>query len=172
MGAPEQEETFSDIREGIRRLCARFPGAYWQELDAERRYPTEFVTALASEGWLSVLIPEEFGGSGLGLAAATAVLEEVHRSGCNGGAAHAQMYSMGTVLRHGSEEQKARYLPKIASGELRLQAFGVTEPTSGTDTTRIRTFAKRDGDDYIVNGQKICVKRWATALPFGRSAPC
>ena len=159
MGAAAQEETFSDIREGIRRLCARFPGAYWQELDAERRYPTEFVTALASEGWLSVLIPEEYGGSGLGLAAATAVLEEVHRSGCNGGAAHAQMYTMGTLLRHGSEEQKARYLPKIASGELRLQAFGVTEPTSGTDTTRIRTFAKRDGDDYVVNGQKIWISR-------------
>ncbi|WP_449469119.1 acyl-CoA dehydrogenase family protein [Sphingobium chungangianum] len=159
MGTAAQEETFSDIREGIRRLCARFPGAYWQELDAERRYPTEFVTALASEGWLSVLIPEEYGGSGLGLAAATAVLEEVHRSGCNGGAAHAQMYTMGTVLRHGSEEQKARYLPKIASGELRLQAFGVTEPTSGTDTTRIRTFAKRDGDDYVVNGQKIWISR-------------
>ena len=159
MGTAEQEETFSDIREGIRRLCSRFPGAYWQELDAERRYPTEFVTALASEGWLSVLIPEEYGGSGLGLAAATAVLEEVHRSGCNGGAAHAQMYTMGTVLRHGSEEQKARYLPKIASGELRLQAFGVTEPTSGTDTTRIRTFAKRDGDDYVVNGQKIWISR-------------
>ncbi len=159
MGTAEQEETFSDIREGIRRLCARFPGAYWQELDAERRYPTEFVTALASEGWLSVLIPEEYGGSGLGLAAATAVLEEVHRSGCNGGAAHAQMYTMGTVLRHGSEDQKARYLPKIASGELRLQAFGVTEPTSGTDTTRIRTFAKRDGDDYVVNGQKIWISR-------------
>ena len=159
MGTAEQEETFSDIREGIRRLCSRFPGAYWQELDAERRYPTEFVTALASEGWLSVLIPEEYGGSGLGLAAATAVLEEVHRSGCNGGAAHAQMYTMGTVLRHGSEEQKARYLPKIASGELRLQAFGVTEPTSGTDTTRIRTFAKRDGDDYVINGQKIWISR-------------
>ncbi|NIJ17891.1 acyl-CoA dehydrogenase family protein [Sphingobium vermicomposti] len=159
MGAAEQEETFSDIREGIRKLCARFPGAYWQELDAERRYPTEFVTALASEGWLSVLIPEEYGGSGLGLSAAIAVLEEVHRSGCNGGAAHAQMYTMGTLLRHGSEEQKARYLPKIASGELRLQAFGVTEPTSGTDTTRIRTFAKRDGDDYVVNGQKIWISR-------------
>ena len=159
MGTAEQEETFSDIREGIRRLCSRFPGAYWQELDAERRYPTEFVTALASEGWSSVLIPEKYGGSGLGLAAATAVLEEVHRSGCNGGAAHAQMYTMGTVLRHGSEEQKARYLPKIASGELRLQAFGVTEPTSGTDTTRIRTFAKRDGDDYVVNGQKIWISR-------------
>jgi len=159
MGTLQQEETFSEIREGIGRLCARFPGTYWQELDAERRYPTEFVTALASEGWLSVLIPEEFGGSGLGLAAAAAVLEEVHRSGCNGGAAHAQMYTMGTVLRHGSEEQKARYLPKIASGELRLQAFGVTEPTSGTDTTRIRTFAKRDGNDYVVNGQKIWISR-------------
>ena len=159
MGTAEQEETFSDIRQGIRRLCARFPGAYWQELDAERRYPTDFVNALASEGWLSVLIPEEYGGLGLGLAAATAVLEEVHCSGCNGGAAHAQMYTMGTVLRHGSEEQKERYLPKIASGELRLQAFGVTEPTSGTDTTRIRTFAKRDGDDYVVNGQKIWISR-------------
>jgi len=159
MGTAEQEETFSDIRQGIRRLCARFPGTYWQELDAERRYPTDFVNALASEGWLSVLIPEEYGGSGLGLAAATAVLEEVHRSGCNGGAAHAQMYTMGTVLRHGSEEQKERYLPKIASGELRLQAFGVTEPTSGTDTTRIQTFAKRDGDDYVVNGQKIWISR-------------
>ena len=159
MGTPGQDETFSDIREGIRRLCTRFPGAYWQRLDAEREYPTEFVTALAKEGWLSVLIPEEYGGSGLGLSAASAVLEEVHRSGCNGGAAHAQMYTMGTLLRHGSEEQKARYLPRIASGELRLQAFGVTEPTSGTDTTRISTFARRDGDDYVVNGQKIWISR-------------
>lgn len=159
MGTPGQDETFSDIREGIRRLCTRFPGAYWQRLDSEREYPTEFVTALAKEGWLSVLIPEEYGGSGLGLSAATAVLEEVHRSGCNGGAAHAQMYTMGTLLRHGSEEQKARYLPRIASGELRLQAFGVTEPTSGTDTTRINTFARRDGDDYVVNGQKIWISR-------------
>ena len=156
---PEQEETFPDIREAVRRLCAKFPGSYWQELDADRRYPTEFVTALAREGWLSVLIPEQYGGSGLGLSAATAVLEEVHRSGCNGGAAHAQMYTMGTLLRHGSENQKARYLPKIASGELRLQAFGVTEPTSGTDTTRIRTFARRDGEDYVVNGQKIWISR-------------
>ena len=156
---PEQEETFPDIREAVRRLCAKFPGSYWQELDADRRYPTEFVTALAREGWLSVLIPEQYGGSGLGLSAATAVLEEVHRSGCNGGAAHAQMYTMGTLLRHGSDDQKARYLPKIASGELRLQAFGVTEPTSGTDTTRIRTFARRDGEDYVVNGQKIWISR-------------
>ncbi len=159
MNTPLQDESFSDIREGIRRLCTRFPGTYWQRLDADRQYPTEFVTALASEGWLSVLIPEEYGGSGLGLSAATAVLEEVHRSGCNGGAAHAQMYTMGTLLRHGSEEQKARYLPKIASGELRLQAFGVTEPTSGTDTTRISTFARRDGDDYVVKGQKIWISR-------------
>lgn len=159
MNTHNQEETFPEIREGVRRLCAQFPGPYWQELDAERRYPTEFVTALAREGWLSVLIPEEYGGSGLGLSAATAVLEEVHRSGCNGGAAHAQMYTMGTLLRHGSEAQKAHYLPKIASGELRLQAFGVTEPTSGTDTTRIRTFARREGDDYVVNGQKIWISR-------------
>jgi len=153
------EETFPEIREGVRRLCAQFPGSYWQALDADRRYPTEFVSTLAQEGWLSVLIPEEYGGSGLGLSAATAVLEEVHRSGCNGGAAHAQMYTMGTVLRHGSDAQKAEYLPKIASGELRLQAFGVTEPTSGTDTTRIRTFARRDGDHYVVNGQKIWISR-------------
>jgi len=153
------EESFPDVREGVRRLCAQFPGSYWQGLDAERRYPTEFVATLAREGWLSVLIPEEYGGSGLGLSAATAILEEVHRSGCNGGAAHAQMYTMGTMLRHGSDAQKAEYLPKIASGELRLQAFGVTEPTSGTDTTRIRTFAKRDGDDYVVNGQKIWISR-------------
>jgi acyl-CoA dehydrogenase len=159
MNEPEQEVSFPDIRDGIRRLCAQFPGSYWQQRDSERRYPTEFVAALAREGWLSVLIPEQFGGSGLGLSAAIAVLEEVHRSGCNGGAAHAQMYTMGTLLRHGSEEQKARYLPKIASGELRLQAFGVTEPTSGTDATRIRTFARRDGDDYVVNGQKIWISR-------------
>jgi acyl-CoA dehydrogenase len=152
-------ENFPEIRESVRRLCGRFPGSYWQALDAERRYPTEFVTTLAQEGWLSVLIPEEYGGSGLGLAAATAVLEEVHRSGCNGGAAHAQMYTMGTILRHGSAEQKTKYLPKIAAGELRLQAFGVTEPTSGTDTTRLQTFARRDGDDYVINGQKIWISR-------------
>ena len=153
------EETFADLREGVRKLCARFPGSYWQALDRDRKYPTEFVTTLADEGWLSVLIPEAYGGSGLGLAAATAVLEEVHRSGCNGGAAHAQMYTMGTLLRHGSDAQKERYLPAIARGELRLQAFGVTEPTSGTDTTRLKTFARRDGDRYIVNGQKIWISR-------------
>ncbi|MDP3459750.1 MAG: acyl-CoA dehydrogenase family protein [Hyphomonas sp.] len=154
-----EDETFPEIRSAVRRLCSRFPGAYWRELDRDRQYPTEFVTALAQDGWLSVLIPEEYGGSGLGLAAATAVLEEVHRSGCNGGAAHAQMYTMGTLLRHGSAAQKAHYLPKVASGELRLQAFGVTEPTSGTDTTRIKTFARREGDHYVVNGQKIWISR-------------
>jgi len=153
------EETFADLREGVRKLCARFPGSYWQALDRDRKYPTEFVTTLAQEGWLSVLIPEAYGGSGLGIAAATAVLEEVHRSGCNGGAAHAQMYTMGTLLRHGSDAQKERYLPAIARGDLRLQAFGVTEPTSGTDTTRLKTFARRDGDRYIVNGQKIWISR-------------
>ncbi len=152
-------ESFPEIREAVRRLCADFPGEYWQRLDRDRAYPTEFVRALTEAGFLSVLIPEEFGGSGLGLSAATAVLEEIHRSGCNGGACHAQMYTMGTVLKHGSEEQKKNYLPKVASGELRLQAFGVTEPTAGTDTTRIRTFAKRDGDDFVVNGQKIWISR-------------
>ncbi len=152
-------ESFPEIREAVQRLCANFPGEYWQKLDRERAYPTEFVQALTQAGFLSVLIPEEYGGSGLGLQAATAVLEEVHRSGCNGGACHAQMYTMGTVLKHGSEEQKQKYLPKVASGELRLQAFGVTEPAAGTDTTRIRTFAKRQGDHYVVNGQKIWISR-------------
>jgi alkylation response protein AidB-like acyl-CoA dehydrogenase len=155
----EQQQSFPEIREAVRRLCAQFPGAYWRELDAARRYPVEFVATLAREGWLSVMIPEAYGGAGLGLAAATAVLEEVHRSGCNGGAAHAQMYTMGALLRHGSDEQKAKYLPKIAAGELRLQAFGVTEPNSGTDTTRISTFARREGDHYVVNGQKIWISR-------------
>jgi alkylation response protein AidB-like acyl-CoA dehydrogenase len=152
-------EDHADIREGARRLCAGFPGEYWRAKDRDRAYPTEFVTALTEAGYLAILIPEEHGGSGLGVGAACAVLEEVHRSGCNGGAAHAQMYTMGAVLRHGSAEQKARYLPAIASGALRLQAFGVTEPGAGTDTTRITTFAKRDGDDYIVSGQKIWISR-------------
>lgn len=150
---------FPEIRENVKKLCAGFPGEYWRALDRERKYPTEFVQTLTREGFLSVLIPEEFGGSGLGLGAAIAVLEEIHRSGCNGGACHAQMYTMGTILRHGSAEQKKKYLPKIASGELRLQAFGVTEPTSGTDTTRITTFARREGNKYIVNGQKIWISR-------------
>jgi alkylation response protein AidB-like acyl-CoA dehydrogenase len=153
------KESFPEIRESVRKLCARFPGEYWRKLDRAREYPTEFVSTLTTEGFLSVLIPEEFGGSGLSLGAACAVLEEIHRSGCNGGACHAQMYTMGTILRHGSPEQKKKYLPKIASGELRLQAFGVTEPTSGTDTTRIQTFARREGDLYVVRGQKIWISR-------------
>jgi alkylation response protein AidB-like acyl-CoA dehydrogenase len=152
-------ETHPEIREAVRKLCERFPGEYWRGLDAERAYPTEFVRALTELGFLSVLIPEVYGGSGLGLGAATAVLEEIHRAGANGGACHAQMYTMGCVLKHGSDAQKARYLPGVASGEIRLQAFGVTEPTAGTDTTRITTFARREGDRYIVNGQKIWISR-------------
>jgi acyl-CoA dehydrogenase len=152
-------ETFPEIREAVRKLCARFPGQYWRALDRERAYPTAFVAALTEAGFLSVLIPEEFGGSGLGLAAGAAVLEEIHRSGCNGGACHAQMYTMGTLLRHGTPAQKQAYLPKIASGELRLQAFGVTEPDAGTDTTRITTFAKKVGDNYVVNGRKLWISR-------------
>ncbi len=143
----------------MRRLCAQFPPEYWRALDRERTYPTDFVSELTQAGFLSVLIPEEYGGSGLGLGAAAAILEEIHRSGANGGACHAQMYTMGCVLRHGSQEQKAKYLPGVASGELRLQAFGVTEPSAGTDTTRISTFARREGDRYVVNGQKIWISR-------------
>jgi alkylation response protein AidB-like acyl-CoA dehydrogenase len=153
------DETFPEIRASVRKLCARFPGPYWRALDRERAYPGEFVARLTEEGFLGVLIPEAFGGSGLGLGAGIAILEEIHRSGCNGGAAHAQMYTMGTLLRHGSEVQKQRYLPEIATGRLRLQAFGVTEPTSGTDTTRIQTFARKANDRYIVNGQKIWISR-------------
>jgi alkylation response protein AidB-like acyl-CoA dehydrogenase len=149
----------ADIRDAVRRLCEGFPGEYWRKLDEARAYPSEFVAALTEAGYLSVLIPEEYGGSGLPISAAAAILEEIHRSGCNGGACHAQMYIMGTLLRHGSEEQKRRFLPGIASGELRLQAFGVTEPTSGTDTTSIRTFAAPEGDHYVVNGQKIWTSR-------------
>lgn len=154
-----ETETHSDIRNAVRRLCEKFPGEYWRAKDRERAYPTEFVQALSENGWLSVLIPEKYGGAGLGLTAACAILEEIHRSGANGAACHAQMYTMGTLLRHGSYEQKQRYLPKIATGDLRLQAFGVTEPTAGTDTTRIETFAKRDGDNYIVRGSKIWISR-------------
>ncbi len=149
----------AEIREEVRKLCARFPGEYWRKLDAERGYPTEFVTALTEAGYLSVLIPEDYGGSGLGITAAAAILETVQAEGCNGAACHAQMYIMGTILRHGSPEQKRQYLPKIATGELRLQAFGVTEPTSGTDTTSLRTVARREGDTYIVNGQKVWTSR-------------
>jgi acyl-CoA dehydrogenase len=155
----EPVDDFAEIRAEVRRLCEQFPGEYWRRLDREMAYPSEFVAALGEAGYLAALIPEEYGGSGLPLSGAAAILEEVQRSGCNGAACHAQMYIMGALLRHGSEEQKARYLPKIASGELRLQAFGVTEPTSGTDTSSIKTRAVRDGDRYIVNGQKIWTSR-------------
>ena len=147
------------IRDSVRALCADFPGEYWRELDRERAYPTRFVDALTKAGFLAALIPEEFGGSGLSMRAAAAIMEEIHASGCNGAACHAQMYTMGTVLRHGSAEQKQLYLPAIARGELRLQAFGVTEPTSGTDTLSLRTTAMRDGDTYVINGQKIWTSR-------------
>lgn len=150
----------AEIREEVRKLCARFPGEYWRELDARRGYPTEFVTALTEAGYLGALIPEEFGGAGLPLSAAAAILETIHAEGCNGAACHAQMYIMGTILKHGSPEQKQRYLPGIAEGTLRLQAFGVTEPTSGTDTTNLRTTAVKQGNGtYIVNGQKIWTSR-------------
>jgi acyl-CoA dehydrogenase len=147
------------IREGVAQVCRQFPGEYWRRCDASREYPAEFVNALVKEGYLAAMIPEEFGGSGLNLTAAAVILEEMHRSGCNAAACHAQMYTMGTVLRHGSAEQKAAYLPKIADGSLRLQAFGVTEPTSGTDTLALKTTAKREGNGYIVSGQKIWTSR-------------
>jgi alkylation response protein AidB-like acyl-CoA dehydrogenase len=149
----------SAIRDEVAKLCARFPGEYWRDLDARRAYPTEFVTALTEAGYLGALIPEQYGGAGLGLAEAAEILETIHAEGCNGAACHAQMYIMGTVLRHGSTAQKERYLPQIASGALRLQAFGVTEPTSGTDTTSLRTTARLDGDEYVVDGQKIWTSR-------------
>ncbi|MCW3476092.1 acyl-CoA dehydrogenase family protein [Limobrevibacterium gyesilva] len=149
----------AEIREEVRKLCARFPGEYWRTLDEARGYPTAFVQALTEAGYLGALIPEEYGGAGLPLSAAAAILETVQSEGCNGAACHAQMYIMGTILRHGSPEQKQAYLPKIATGALRLQAFGVTEPTSGTDTTSLRTFARREGDKYIVNGQKVWTSR-------------
>ncbi len=149
----------AEIREEVRKLCSRFPGEYWRELDRERGYPTAFVNALTEAGYLGALIPEEFGGAGLPLSAAAAILEEIHAAGSNAAACHAQMYIMGTILKHGSPEQKKQYLPKIATGELRLQAFGVTEPTSGTDTTALRTVARREGDTYIINGQKIWTSR-------------
>ena len=152
-------ESFSDIRDAVRRLCAEFPGEYWRQHDRERAYPTDFVNALTQAGFLAALIPEAYGGSGLGVQQASAIMEEIHHSGCNGGACHAQMYTMGTILRHGSDAQKQAYLPQIATGDLRLQAFGVTEPTSGTDTLSLRTTAVRDGDGYVVNGQKVWTSR-------------
>jgi len=163
-----------DIRAAVRKLCERFPGEYWRRLDREMAYPAEFVAALTEAGFLASLIPEEYGGAGLTLTAAAAVLEEIQHAGCNGGACHAQMYIMGTLLRHGSAAQKERYLPGVASGELRLQAFGVTEPTSGTDTSSIRTTARRDGDHYVVNGQKIWTSRAAQSdlmLLLARTTP-
>jgi acyl-CoA dehydrogenase len=148
-----------EIRDAVTKLCADFDGKYWQACDADRAYPREFVQALTDAGYLSALIPEAFGGLSLPISAGAAILEEIHRSGGNAAACHAQMYTMGTVLRHGSDAQKAEYLPGIADGSLRLQAFGVTEPTSGTDTTALRTTARRDGDDYVVNGQKVWTSR-------------
>ena len=152
-------EDFTEIRESIRAICANFPGKYWRDLEEKSAYPTEFVNTLTQSGYLAALIPEEFGGSGMPLRAAAAILEEIHASGCNAGACHAQMYIMGTLLRHGSQAQKSLYLPKIASGELRLQAFGVTEPTTGTDTTKLKTLAVRSADHYIINGQKVWTSR-------------
>ena len=152
-------EDFGDIREAVRRVCAQFPGEYWRALEAREEYPSAFVTAMTEAGFLAALIPEEYGGAGLPLRAAAAILEEIHATGCNAAACHAQMYIMGSLLRHGSIEQKQRYLPRIAAGTLRLQAFGVTEPTSGSDTTSLKTRAVRDGDAYVVNGQKVWTSR-------------
>ena len=149
----------AEIRTAVARLCADFPGDYWRRLDAERAYPADFVQALTRAGYLACLIPAEYGGSGLGIAAASAILEEIHKSGGNGAACHAQMYVMGTLLRHGSAAQKSQWLPQIAAGALRLQAFGVTEPSAGTDTTAIQTMAVRQGDRYVVNGQKVWTSR-------------
>lgn len=150
---------YPDIRDSVKKLCEEFPNEYWRDLDRRAAYPKEFVDALTNAGYLAALIPEEYGGSGLPLSAAAAILEEVQHAGCNGAACHAQMYIMGALLRHGNDLQKQQYLPKIASGELRLQAFGITEPTSGTDTTSLKTFAEKHGDRYIVNGQKIWTSR-------------
>jgi len=152
-------ENWTDIRTQVRKICTDFPGSYWRGLEDEQAYPTDFVQALTESGYLSALIPEAYGGAGLPLGAAAAILEEIHANGCNAGACHAQMYIMGTLLRHGSPLQKEQYLPQIASGKLRLQAFGVTEPTSGTDTTQLKTRAQRDGDHYVVNGQKVWTSR-------------
>ncbi len=152
----EQQQS---IRTAVRDLCRAFPDAYWRETDANRRYPTEFVQGLTDAGWLAALIPEQYGGSGLGIADASAILEEINRAGGQSAPAHAQMYVMGTLLRHGNDAQKQAYLPRIASGELRLQAFGVTEPDAGSETTRIKTFARKDGDRYVIDGQKVFISR-------------
>ena len=155
----EVGDDYPEIRDSVRRVCADFPGVYWRKLEEAEAYPTEFVKALTEAGYLGALIPESYGGSGMPLRAAAVILEEIHASGCNAGACHAQMYTMGTLLRHGSEAQKQRYLPQIASGKLRLQAFAVTEPTSGTDTTKLKTRAVRDGDSYVITGQKVWTSR-------------
>ncbi len=152
-------EAFADIRDGIRTLCQSFPAEYHRRIDEERAYPDEFVAALTREGWMAALIPEEYGGAGLGLTEASVIMEEINRAGGNSGACHGQMYNMNTLVRHGSEEQRRHYLPKIASGELRLQSMGVTEPTTGTDTTRIKTTAIKKGDRYVINGQKVWISR-------------
>ena len=156
---PDAPENYDDLRDAVARLCAQYPGEYWRGIDREMKYPTEFVSALTEAGWLAALIPEQYGGAGLPLSAGAAILEEIHRSGGNAGACHAQMYTMGTMLRHGSAEQKQTWLPGIADGSLRLQAFGVTEPASGTDTGALQTRAVADGDHYVVNGQKLWTSR-------------
>jgi alkylation response protein AidB-like acyl-CoA dehydrogenase len=168
------ELPYAEIREAVRKLCEGFPGPYWRGLDRAMAYPVEFVAALTEAGFLAALIPEEYGGAGLPLSAAAAILEEIQRAGCNGSACHAQMYILSTLLRHGSEEQKQRYLPGLASGELRLQAFGVTEPSSGTDTASLKTVARREGAHYVVNGQKVWTSRAAHSdlmLLLARTTP-
>src|SRR5512141_784231 len=152
-------DKFQDIRDAVRDLCAKFPGEYFRKIDEQRGYPEAFVDALTKAGWMAALIPQEYGGSGLGLTEASVIMEEINRAGGNSGACHGQMYNMGTLLRHGSDAQKEQYLPKIATGELRLQSMAVTEPTTGTDTTRIKTTAVRKGDRYVVNGQKVWISR-------------
>jgi acyl-CoA dehydrogenase len=154
-----QQDAFQDIREAVRDLCQQFSGEYFRKIDEARGYPEAFVDALTKAGWLAALIPQEYGGSGLGLTEASVIMEEINRAGGNSGACHGQMYNMGTLLRHGSDEQKRKYLPKIASGDLRLQSMGVTEPTTGTDTTKIKTTAERRGDRYVINGQKVWISR-------------
>jgi acyl-CoA dehydrogenase len=175
MSSKRDTEEITSIRAAVRALCEKFPGEYWRTLDRDRAYPVEFVAALTEAGFLAALIPEEYGGSGLTISSAVAIMEEIHAAGCNGAACHAQMYVMGTVLRHGNSDQKQRYLPRIASGELRLQAFGVTEPTSGSDTLALRTTAVRDGNDsYVINGQKIWTSRAEYSdlmLLLARTAP-
>ena len=159
MTASAFDDRYGDIRDGVRALCAEFPDAYFRKIDEARGYPDDFVDALTKAGWLAALIPQEYGGSGLGLAEASVIMEEINRCGGNSGACHGQMYNMGTLLRHGSDVQKRKYLPRIASGELRLQSMGVTEPTTGTDTTKLKTTAQRRGDRYVVDGQKVWISR-------------